>query len=191
VGHGMTTQQQHVDVSNQQIIKGLVIATALAVVLSVTVVLPAEYNKDFTGIGGLLGLTSLNSAPAGEDMEIKSDAAFILAGSEGEFASKTITIEIPEYEGVEVKALMQKDNGVSFSWQTDGLPVYMDMHGEKLENPNEFESYKKATAIAADNGIFKAPFEGTHGWYWQNMSDSPVTVTVTVAGFYQSLKTKN
>lgn len=185
------TTQQHVEVSNQQIIKGLAIATVLAVVLSVTVVLPAEYNKDITGIGGLLGLTSLNSAPVGEDMEIKSDAAFILAGSEGEFATETLTVEIPEYEGIEVKALMAEGNGLSFSWKTDGTPLYMDMHGEKLENPNEFESYKKATAIAGDNGIFKAPFEGTHGWYWQNMSDEPVTVTVTVAGFYQSIKTKS
>ncbi|GAC08325.1 hypothetical protein [Paraglaciecola chathamensis] len=185
------TAQQHVEVSNQQIIKGLGIAVAVAVVLSVTVVLPAEYNKDITGIGKILGLTSINNAAVGEDMEITSDADFILAGSQGEFATKTLVVEIPEYEGIEVKALMQANNGMSFSWHTDGTPLYMDMHGEKLENPNEFESYKKAKSIAADNGIFKAPFEGTHGWYWQNMSDDPITVTVTVAGFYQSIKTKN
>ena len=184
------TTQQHVDVSNQQVIKGLGIASLLAVVLSVTVVLPAEYNKDFTGIGSLLGLTSMKTAVAGEERQISSGADFILANSEGEYATKTLTIEIPEYEGIEVKALMDEGNGVSFTWQTDGAPLYMDMHGEKL-NSDEFESYKKAKAIAGDNGIFKAPFKGTHGWYWQNMSEQPVTVTVTVAGFYHSLKTKN
>ena len=86
------TTQQHVDVSNQQVIKGLGIASLLAVVLSVTVVLPAEYNKDFTGIGSLLGLTSMKTAVAGEEMQISSGADFILANSEGEYATKPLTV---------------------------------------------------------------------------------------------------
>lgn len=182
----MTTQ--HVDMSNAQILKGLGIASAIAVVLSVTVVLPAEYNKDLTGIGSLLGLTGMSSAMAATDTEIKSNADFILAASQGDMSSETLTFEIPEYEGIEVKALMDEGKGMSFSWHTDGGELYMDMHGEKLNVTDEFESYKKAKAISADSGIFQAPFQGTHGWYWQNMSDEPITVTVSVAGFYQSVK---
>ena len=182
----MTTQQ--VDVSNQQIIKGLGIATAIAIVLSVTVILPAEYNKDFTGIGGLLGLTGM-SGSAEPDTQINSNADFVFAQSNGEFATKTFTVEIPEYEGIEVKALIDEGNGISYNWHTNGGALYMDMHGEKLNATDEFESYKKVKSITQDSGIFKAPFDGTHGWYWQNMSDEPISVTVTVAGFYQTVKT--
>ena len=80
---------------------------------------------------------------------------------------------------------------MSYEWSANGGELYMDMHGEKLGAGDEFESYKKAKAISADSGIFKAPFEGTHGWYWQNMSDEPVEITVKVAGFYSSVKTIN
>jgi len=184
----MTAQQ--VNVTNQQILKGLGIATIVAVVLSVTVVLPAEYNKDITGIGSLLGLTGM-SGSAEPDTQISSDADFILATTKGEFVNKTLTVEIPEYEGIEVKALMDEGNGMSFSWHTEGGALYMDMHGEKLDATDEFESYKKVKSISQDSGIFKAPFTGTHGWYWQNMSEDPITVTVTVAGFYQTVKTIN
>jgi hypothetical protein len=28
---------------------------------------------------------------------------------------------------------------------------------------------------------------GNHGWFWQNLNDDPVTVTVKTAGFYRRL----
>ena len=180
-------------VSNQQVIKGLIGATVAGIVLAVTVVLPAEYNKDITGIGKALGLTTLNAAVPDEDGEVTGggNGDFIFAQSTGEFKSDTVTFTLPEYEGVEVKALLKAGNGMSYEWSANGGELYMDMHGEKLGAGDEFESYKKAKAISADSGIFKAPFEGTHGWYWQNMSDEPVEITVKVAGFYSSVKTIN
>jgi hypothetical protein len=32
-----------------------------------------------------------------------------------------------------------------------------------------------------------APFAGTHGWFWKNRSQQPVTVTVTITGFQKRL----
>ncbi len=32
-------------------------------------------------------------------------------------------------------------------------------------------------------GSLVAPFDGEHGWYWLNLHDGPVTITLTVTGF--------
>ncbi|TPV58994.1 hypothetical protein FJ444_08015 [Aestuariibacter sp. GS-14] len=183
----MTTQ--HVEMTDKQIIKGLAIASVIAVVLSVTVILPAEYNKDPSGVGAILGLTGMSNNVQFEEMTLEPQNDFTFAQGEGEWQTHTLTLEIPDYEGVEVKALTEEGNGFSFTWETDGGELYMDMHGEVVGDTDEFTSYKKSNAISSDKGIFKAPFHGTHGWYWQNNTDSPITVTITVAGFYQSVKT--
>jgi hypothetical protein len=30
-----------------------------------------------------------------------------------------------------------------------------------------------------------APWQGIHGWYWQNKSGAPVTVRLRMSGFYE------
>ena len=45
--------------SSAQLIRSTAIAAASAVAILVTVVLPAEYNIDPTGIGGVLGLSEM------------------------------------------------------------------------------------------------------------------------------------
>ena len=45
--------------SSSKLIKSTIIAIIVAVVLTVTVVFPAEYGKDPIGIGSLLGLTNM------------------------------------------------------------------------------------------------------------------------------------
>ena len=31
------------------------------------------------------------------------------------------------------------------------------------------------------------PFDGSHGWYWQNRGTEPVTVDIQVAGYQEKL----
>jgi len=51
--------------SSAQLIRSTAIAAASAVAILVTVVLPAEYNIDPTGIGGVLGLAEMGGTCAG------------------------------------------------------------------------------------------------------------------------------
>jgi hypothetical protein len=37
------------------------------------------------------------------------------------------------------------------------------------------------------HGSLVASFSGEHGWYWVNISEKPVTITLTVAGFYRDI----
>ena len=38
-----------------------------------------------------------------------------------------------------------------------------------------------------DHGSFTAPVAGRHGWFWQNLNDDTVTITVRTSGFYERL----
>ena len=39
----------------------------------------------------------------------------------------------------------------------------------------------------SDSGSLVSPFDGEHGWYWLNLSDAPVTVTLTVSGYFEDI----
>ena len=49
--------------------------------------------------------------------------------------------------------------------------------------PVHASAAKSAGAKAA--GSLIAPWQGTHGWYWQNKSEAPVVVRLRTAGFYE------
>jgi hypothetical protein len=101
----------------------------------------------------------------------------------------TITVTVPAEGGIEYKLHMYEGKELEFTWQTDVTQLYFDFHGEPAgDTTGYFKSYKIATSTT-DSGSFIAPFEGTHGWYWQNNSTEDVVVTVNVKGEYQRLDT--
>ena len=63
-----------------------------------------------------------------------------------------------------------------------------DFHGEPAKGPDgAFLTFHKGTA-SQSGGSLKAPFTGTHGWYWKNTTDNPVTIKLRVSGFYSEIK---
>ena len=69
-----------------------------------------------------------------------------------------------------------------------GGPVKVDMHGEAPDaTDGAFTSYWEEREQTNARGSFTAPFAGTHGWYWRNKGDTPVTVTVKTTGFYKDM----
>ena len=107
--------------------------------------------------------------------------------SEVSFRSDEMTITLQEVEGSEIKALMKKGEQFVFAWTTDGGKDNFDMHGEQPNAGEAFISYWKDKQQTSANGTFVAPFDGTHGWYWRNRGDKPVTIKVKVSGFYNKL----
>jgi hypothetical protein len=61
--------------SSRQLLRSTLMAAIVAGVLLVTVVLPAEYGKDWTGIGRLLGLTEMGEIKVALAREAEADAA--------------------------------------------------------------------------------------------------------------------
>jgi len=53
----------------------------------------------------------------------------------------------------------------------------------------EFMSYWKDEGQESGHGAFTAPKAGLHGWFWQNLNDVPVTITLKTTGYYQQIIT--
>ncbi len=183
--------------SKSELLRATGIALAVAIALLVTTILPAEYGVDPLGAGGALGLDKLSVASANAGEIVPSAPGLPLAGAalsraDTSLRRDTLTVVVPAYEGIELKAKMKAGQSLAFDWRTDGQALYTDMHGEPLNaSENEFTSYWKEKQQTAGQGTLVAQFEGTHGWYWQNMSEEPITVTMDVSGFYQDVYEKN
>ncbi len=179
-----------------ELIRATVLALIAAVVLLFTVILPAEYGIDPLRVGGLLGLTTMKGEGA-DETEIVPDAegAMLnlpaLARASSGIKGETLKVVVPAYEGIELKADMTAGQSIVFDWKSDGAALYTDMHGEPPNaGEKEFTSYWKENEQLGGQGMLLAQFDGTHGWYWQNMTEEAVTVTVEVSGFYQDIYEK-
>ena len=161
-------------------------------------VLPAEAGIDPTGVGGALGLTGMGTGAGNSEETTEAvPAATSLAETmpdqstinrAGDWHQDEMTIELAPHSGQEIKAHMAKGDSFVFEWSSTGGPVKVDMHGERPDAAaGEFTSYWKERQLEGAKGSFTAPFAGTHGWYWRNKGDTPITVTVKTTGFYKDL----
>lgn len=98
----------------------------------------------------------------------------------------TLTVTLPPGKGAEVKTLLKSGDGMVFHWKATG-DVALDMHGERTGIKNAWTSYAVEGAQREASGTFVAPFDGSHGWYWQNRGTDPITVEIEVSGFQEKL----
>lgn len=184
-------------------------ALAAAAVLLVTTILPAEFGIDPTGIGGALGLTALN-APAARTLEITD----VIGGNEsvrtveipdfgapvplpnpaihqaeaGPPATRTMMVTIPAEQETEIKTVLREGKVILYTWAVDRGDIYSDFHGHDPAVSSEFwVRYQEHQEGAGGSGSLVAPFGGEHGWYWLNYNEFPVTVTLTVTGYYDDI----
>jgi hypothetical protein len=202
----MSTFNTHPHPTLPQLTKATGVALVAAAAILITTVLPAEHGIDPTGIGKALGLTTLSSSsgeaaaalvPVTSAAMLPSNMAALapivqtpaatVAKSEVPFRSDEMMLTLQPDEGAEIKASMRKGEQFVFAWAAEGGKVNFDMHGERPNAGDKFTSYWKAKQHTRAQGIFVAPFDGTHGWYWRNRGDQPVTVKVNVSGFYEKL----
>lgn len=89
-------------------------------------------------------------------------------------------VTVPAFSGVEYKVFMREGRNMEYSWNAP-FDLFYDFHG--VQESGEEVSHETATAASRSN-TFIAPFEGKHGWYWQNDSAQDVTVALTLRGEY-------
>jgi len=91
---------------------------------------------------------------------------------------------------LEYKVRMRKDATLIYEWSAADHPhlhrFYFDFHGHTLSDGKEMTvaTYRKDTGTS-QNGALTAPFDGVHGWYFQNQSLNNVVVHVRISGFYE------
>lgn len=193
--------------SSRKLLRSTMIAAAVATLLLVTVVLPAEYGVDPTGVGELLGLEEMGEIKmslAREAAAVDSAEAALASAAASPAPAPTataqdtadsavnsheISITLRPNEGKEIKLAMREGARVNYSWTTDGGVVNYDAHGDPIGAPREFyHGYGKATGVASDEGVLEAAFDGLHGWFWRNRGSETVTVTLRTNGDYQELR---
>ncbi len=192
--------------TSRQLLRSTLIALAMALLLLVTVVMPAEYAIDPTGVGRLLGLTQMgevkkaiaeeNAGPAVAPQEMAAPAVAVAPATASTEASPLvaarqdeISITLQPGQGAEVKLEMKKDAQVNYLWSVSGGKVNYDTHGDPYGAPRDFyHGYGKGKQTPQDEGVLTAAFDGKHGWFWRNRGDAPVTVTLRVSGDYIDIK---
>ena len=199
--------------TTRKLVRSTVIAMLVAAGLLVTVVMPSEYAIDPTGVGRTLGLTQMGELkiilaqealadaappqasapePAPQIAAVKPEvqpAVQPVAKSNLALKKDQLTITLKPGEGKEIKLEVLKNRTVNYEWTTVGGPVNYDTHGEPYNGEKGyFHSYNKGKQVKSDKGEFIANFDGTHGWFWRNRSNSDVTISLRTAGDYLSIK---
>lgn len=194
--------------STATLAKASLVACVIAAIVLITAILPAEYNIDPTGIGQSMGLTQIAEAAEMSDENQVNGSETVLAFEQPNLAvgkeiadapsiaqiaqarktagvrSDTVKIDIPAGKGLEYKLIMDEFVHLEYQWSTSGEPLYFDFHGEpKGDKTGYFESFSITTSNEV-KGSLTTPFAGSHGWYWKNTTNTPITVTLSTKGDY-------
>jgi hypothetical protein len=171
--------------STRTLAKATAVALVAAAIILVTIVLPAEYGMDPLGIGaasGLIGLSQTQPPP------IVASASGPVRPQPADYKVDTRQFGLLPYGGyVEYKYPLEAGATILYTWKATG-EVNFDFHTEPAGKPPEAsDSFERGTA-SEGRGSYTAPYAGIHGWFWENAGETPVTVTVTTAGFYSAAK---
>jgi len=175
------------------------IAAVVGAVLTVCVIMPAEYRKDPTGFGKLTGLIALATPTVARPTadaattDAKGDAKATTTPAlttnawfyPNEFRTDTVKITLGPDGELEYKVAMKAGGSMVYSWSVDQGTIYYDFHGEPSNDPKHATRYREEQETTKSNGAFVAPFEGIHGWFWLNLTGKPQVVTLKMSGYYE------
>jgi hypothetical protein len=181
--------------------KAMLWSVAAAAALLVVVVLPAEYGIDWTGAGRVLGLTTMGKQKVAAAKAAAAPAAVAAANGSSapapvQYATSagralrndSVDVTLPPKGEVEYKAVLAEGDVIVYEWDAAGASLTFDFHGEPDAGPQgAFLSFEKGSA-AKGTGTLRAPFAGTHGWYWRNQTAATVVIRLKVSGFHTDMK---
>ncbi len=188
------------------LLRSTVVAAVVAAVLLVTVVLPAEYGIDLTGIGGVTGLPrmgeikrllSQDAGAAGAIESCEQDCVCNAEGiatalpasrpADGRRLEHETTVTLAPDKATEVKLVMSKGATVEYSWSSDGGAAFFDLHGDSRSANVDYHRYSKGTEQSLEGQLIAA-FDGNHGWFWRNRSPETISITLRTKGAYSEIR---
>ena len=185
--------------SSSQLLKSTIIALVAAGTLLLCVVIPAEYGKDPTGVGKLLGLKkmgeikirlekeSLNENQVfNENISFKDEVREDMEITEEKHDVLEFILE-PD-EAIEIKLEMIEGSFVKYNWVTHNGGLNYNLHGDGYKGSQQSIMYKKGRITSSDSGEIISKFDGYHGWFWRNRNSATVTVTLETIGDYILIK---
>jgi hypothetical protein len=140
-------------------------------------------------LAGLVILAAGLSSPAAAQSKLK-EVESPGAARHSASAFRTDVVEVPlkaagdPGKGHEIEYMVRMKAGdvlvYSLEAPTDAN-LWHEFHGH---TPQSVTFYKKA-AGPTHHGSLTAPFDGIHGWYYENRTKAPVTVRMKLSGFYE------
>ena len=186
--------------SKAQLFRSSIMAAIGAVVILVTVYLPAEHAIDPTGVGRVLGLTEMGeikrelAEEAAQDALIHTDQSsslidgffglFVSAAHAQEAWTDTVTFTLEPGATAEIKLVMAAGDVAQYAWVATRGRINFDLHAHGEGQSIDYDRGRGQTERA---GQIEAPFAGEHGWFWRNRDDSDVTVTLQLRGDYSEV----
>lgn len=190
--------------SSAQLLKSTIIAAVSAVVILVTVVLPAEYGIDPTGAGRVMGLTEMGEIKTQLEEEAEMDRQMDAAGDQSNLLNEFLglfvsaayaqdeenwrdetTFTLAPGKSAEWKLVMTEGQTAQYRMIVEGGRVNFDLHGH---GSGQSVTYEKGRGSTGSEGSIVAEFDGEHGWFWRNRDSADVTVTIQVRGEYAEFK---
>jgi hypothetical protein len=202
--------------TSAQLLRSTFMAIVAAAAILVSIVLPAEYAIDPTGIGRMLGLAEMGEIKAQLAAEAEKDRA---AGQQG---AVPVAVPAPDRRSGLLDRLFAEFLISPAAAQTtparrsdemtitlnpgQGAEVKMVMvQGAKVnfswavtggvvnfdlhgDGGGQETSYQKGRGVPEADGVLEAAFDGNHGWFWRNRGTSDVTVTLRTSGSYAEIK---
>lgn len=205
----MTNNNSQPNLTSSQIIKATVIALVTSFIITIVAVLPAEYGKDYTGLGKIAGFSRLHQnedksneaevvTPSFKELTLKNvgsspEVPMPIEGKnptpskQYEIRKDSVKITVPAGKGLEYKIAVLKYGQVKYAWKTNKGILFVDMHGD-VKSADKKSGYFESYTVANSNnmaGSFIAPYEGKHGWYFKNKTNQDIEVTINLTGDYQ------
>jgi hypothetical protein len=167
--------------STRRLAAAAVIAMIVAAVILAAIVLPAEYGLDPLGTGRATGLITLS----------QTTPPPIVASAEGPVHPQPSGYKtdqrqfglLPFGGYVEYKYELTAGATMLYEWSATG-EVNVDFHTEPAGKPPSASDSFERGAAREGRGSYTAPYDGIHGWFFENAGDVPVTVTIRTTGFY-------
>ncbi|EJC6992606.1 transmembrane anchor protein [Vibrio parahaemolyticus] len=204
--------------TTKQLVRSTFIALATAIVLLITVILPAEYAIDPTGMGRALGLTEMGEIKAQLAQEAEEDQAnsSVVADTktvqnapvkaEPEVAPQQLEVSSTKPEVAVAVEPVWKDKIMLSLKPGQGAEVKLVMEKGQVAQfewvskggPVNYDthgdgngnsiSYEKGRGVPDDQGELEAAFTGNHGWFFRNRNDKTVMVILKTNGDYAEMK---
>ena len=187
--------------SSAQLLRSTVLALIAAVTLLVTVVMPAEYAIDPTGVGRLLGMTQMGELkatlageaaaeePAAEPQPTVAAAQPAPAAAPVALQKHEVNLTLKPNQATEIKLEMKQGAEARFHWTANGGLLNYDAHGDPYKAPKGFyHGYGKGKQTPEQQGVLVAAFDGKHGWFWRNRSNQTVKLTLRTEGDYITIE---
>ena len=204
--------------SSRKLMRSTILAALSAAVILVTVVQPAEYGIDPTGVGRVLGLTEMGQIKTRLAAEAAAEATGQKPAAEPSIAGITVSNPVPASptrQAATPKATPVAAAAQPTSWRDEmrftlkpgeGMEVKMRMkEGERTvfawnveggmvnydthgDSIGRSISYEKGRSVLTDDGDLVAAFTGNHGWYWRNRGEADVQLVLRTRGDYSDIK---